>query len=229
MSEQETGAPDPRAIAHAAAAVEVATQAVRNAEAKVTAAEDVLADATGDVDVAETKVEDFRSLDAKLPWQVAAAELDLAKKQRAHTRAKARLAAPTAALDEARETLSAARAALAQARVTPARLLPDDAGMPPGASDELVAWVEKLTSYLESQDRSDSRWCAQWQEHPEAVWRFTALHREFEISFADDTVSGWWVNHFDRHAPFIFGPTGVFETCENAHDPDRAFRFSRRV
>lgn len=229
MSDQETGTPDPRAIAHAAAAVEAATEAVHDAKSKVAAAEDVVADAAGDVSVAETKLEDFQSLDSKLPWQLAAAEQDLAKKQRAHARATARLTAPKAALDEARDELSAARAALAQARVTPAQPLPENAGMPPGASDELVAWVEKLTSYLESQEREDSRWCPQWQDHPEAVWRFTALHREFEISFTDDTVSGWWVNHFDRHAPFIFGSTGIFQACESGHDPDRPFRFSRRV
>ncbi len=229
MSDQETGTPDPRAIAYAAAAVEAATQAVHDAESKLAAAEDVLADAEGDVTVAEAKLEDFRSLESKLPWQLAAAEQDLAKKQRAHARATARLAAPKAALDEARDALSAAHAELAQARVTPAPPLPEDAGMPPGASDELVAWVEKLTSYLESLEREDSRWCPQWQEHPEAVWRLTALHREFEISFADDTVSGWWVNHFDRHAPFIFGSTGIFQACESGHDPDRSFRFSRRA
>lgn len=229
MSDQETGAPDPRAIADATAAVEAATQAVHDVESKVAAAEDVAADAAGDVTVAETKVEDFQSLDTKLPWQLAAAEQDLAKKQRAHARATARLAAPKAALDEALAALGAAHAALAQARVTPAEPFPEDDGMPPGASDEVVAWVEKLTSYLESQERDESRWCPQWQEHPEAVWRFTALHREFEISFADDTVSGWWVNHFDRHAPFIFGSTGIFQACESGHDPDRSFRFSRRV
>lgn len=102
-------------------------------------------------------------------------------------------------------------------------------GRPPRAAAEVVAWVEKLTSYLESPERDDSRWCPQWQEHPEAVWRFTALHREFEISVVDDTMSGWWVNHFDRHAPLIFGPTGIFQACENGHNPERSFRFSRRA
>lgn len=228
MSDQTTIEPDPRAVARAAADVEAAARVVARAEDKVASAGDVLADATDAVSVAETKVEDFRAADKLLPWQVAAAEADLAKKKRAQGRAEARHAAASDKVDAAPELLAAARAALAQARVTPAQPVPDDAGMPPGAPLEVVAWVEKLTSYLESQDRGESLWCPRWQEHPEAVWRFTALHREFEIAFQDDTMSSWWVNHFDRHAPFLFGPTGIFQTCENAHDPDRTFRFARR-
>lgn len=42
-------------------------------------------------------------------------------------------------------------------------------------------------------------------------------------------MSSWWVNHFDRHAPFLFGRAGIFQACETAHDPDRTFRFARRV
>ncbi|MGO2519972.1 MAG: DUF4913 domain-containing protein [Microbacterium sp.] len=229
MSDNKTVEPDAHAVAQAAAAVEAATQAIADAEAKVAAAVDVLADATDDIAVAETKVEDFLSLDSKLPWQVAAVQRDLAKRKRAQARAEGKHASATAAVDAARDDLNAARAALAQARVTPARPLPDDAGVPPAASKEVIAWVEKLTNYLESQERGDSLWCPQWEEHSEAVWRFTALHREFEISFLDDTMSGWWVNHFDRHAPFIFGATGIFQSCENGHDPDRSFRFSRRA
>lgn len=229
MSDQNPAEPDPRAIAHAEAGVEAATRSVVNAEAKAAAAADALADAADAVSVAETKVDDFRSAEAKLPWQIAAAEADLSKKKRAHDRAKARHSAASEKVDAARELLGDARAALARARVTPAQPIPDDAGMPPGAPPEVVAWVDKLTSYLESQERDESVWCPRWQEHPEAVWRFTALHREFEISFQDDTMSSWWVNHFDRHAPFLFGRTGIFQACENVHDPDRTFRFARRA
>lgn len=229
MSEQTTPAPDPRVIERAEAAVAAATRAVVNAEAKAAATADVLADAADAVSVAETKSEDFRAEGAKLPWQVAAAEADLAKKKRAHARAQARHAATAEKVAAAEEMLTEAHAELAQARVTPAQPIPDDAGMPPGAPPEVVAWVEKLTRYLESQERDDSMWCPQWQEHPEAVWRFTALHRELEISFQDDTMSSWWVNHFDRHAPFLFGRTGIFQTCETSHDPDRTFRFARRA
>lgn len=229
MSEQNPTDPDPRLIARAEAQVEAATHAVARAEAKVAAADDVLADAADAVAVAETKAEDFRSAEAKLPWQVAAADADVAKKKRAHDRAKARRAAASEKLDAARELLADAHDALGRAKSTPAQPIPDDAGMPPGAPPEVVAWVEKLTSYLESQEREDSAWCPQWQEHPEAVWRFTALQREFEIAFQDDTMSSWWVNHFDRHAPFLFGRAGIFQACENGHAADRTFRFARRA
>ena len=229
MSDQSTPGPDPRAIERAEAVVAAATRAVANAEAKAATAADVLADAADAVSVAETKVEDFRGDDAKQPWQIAAAEADLAKKKRAHARAEARHAAAAEKVAAAEEILAGARAELARARVTPAEPIPDDAGMPPGAPPEVVEWVDKLTRYLESQDRDDSMWCPRWQEHPEAVWRLTALHREFEIAFQDDTMSSWWVNHFDRHAPFLFGRTGIFQACETAHDPDRPFRFARRA
>lgn len=229
MSDQSTPVADPRVIERAEAVVAAATRAVANAETKAAAAADVLADAADAVSVATTKVEDFRGEDTKLPWQVAAAEADLAKKKRAHARAQARHAVAAEKVAAAGEMLAEARAELAQARVTPAEPIPDDAGMPPGAPPEVVAWVEKLTSYLESPEREDSMWCPRWQEHPEAVWRLTALHREFEIAFQDDTMSSWWVNHFDRHAPFLFGRTGIFQACETAHDPDRPFRFARRA
>ncbi len=106
---------------------------------------------------------------------------------------------------------------------------PAPAQLPPGAGAEVVAWVEKLTSYLESPSRAESLWCPSWQEHPEAVWRFTALHSEFVASMAEGTESSWWVNHFDRHVPALFGPTGIFQACENGHVPDRPLRFARRA
>lgn len=229
MSEQTTPAPDPRVIERAEAAVAAASRTLARAETKAAALADVLADADDAVSVANTKVEDFREGDAKLPWQVAAAEADLAKKKRAQVRAQARHAAAAEKVTVAEDLLSEARGVLAQARVTPAEPIPDDAGMPPGAPPEVVAWVDKLTRYLESQERDDSMWCPQWQEHPEAVWRFTALQREFEIAFQDDTMSSWWVNHFDRHAPFLFGRTGIFQACETTHASDRTFRFARRA
>lgn len=107
--------------------------------------------------------------------------------------------------------------------------VPEPEQLPPGAAAEVVAWVEKLTSYLESPSRSDSLWCPRWAEHPEAVWRFTALYSEFVVAMSEGTESGWWVNHFDRHAPHLFGTTGIFQACENGHDADRTFRFARRA
>ena len=229
MSDQTTNAPDPRVIEQAEAAVAAAKRAVTSAEIDEAAVADVLADAADAVSVAETKVDDFRSAETKLPWQIASAEADLAKKQRTHARVVARHAAAVAEVTAAREWLAEAHAELARARVTPAEPIPDDAGIPPAASPEVVAWVDKLTRFLESPERSESAWCPQWQEHPEAVWRFTALHREFEIAYQDDTVSSWWVNHFDRHAPALFGKNGIFQTCKTVHDSDRLFQFARRA
>lgn len=229
MSDPNSVDPDPRAIARAEADVEAATRIVERTEAELAAADDVLADAADAVTVAERKAEDFQTTEGKLPWQIAAAEADLAKKKRAHDRAKARHTAASEKVDAAREGLAAARAVLAHARVTPAQPIPDDAGMPPGAPAEVVAWVEKLVRYIESQDRGDSLWCWRWEDHPEAVWRLTALQREFEIAFQDDTMSGWWVNHFDRHAPLLFGPTGIFQACESEHNSDRTFTFARKA
>lgn len=102
-------------------------------------------------------------------------------------------------------------------------------GLPPGPSEPVVQWVEQLVAYVESPSREDSAWCPSWTEHPEAVWRFTALHQAFVLASVDADLSSWWVNHFDRHAPMLFGQRGIFETCTtNGHVVDRPYRFAKK-
>jgi len=105
----------------------------------------------------------------------------------------------------------------------------DQSTQPPGPTSEVVEWVDKLMPYVESPGRQDAVWCSSWVEHPEAVWRFTALHQAFVHATVDEDLSSWWVNHFDRHAPMLFGTSGIFEACRDGHASDRTFRFARRA
>lgn len=224
-----TFVPDFDAIARASGAVIMCEQAVAQAEANAAVLADAEADAADDVAVAEAKVTDFSVDETKKDWQRAAADRDLAKRRRAHARAAQKLAAAEAAVVRAREDLARAHADLMRARSTPAAPAGDDPGLPPAAAPEVVRWVEQLTAYLESPEKSESVWCPQWQEHPEAVWRFTALREEFLIAMSEGEMSSWWVNHFDRHAPMLFGKAGIFESCRSSHSPDRIYRFAPRV
>ncbi|WP_455904223.1 DUF4913 domain-containing protein [Microbacterium sp.] len=98
--------------------------------------------------------------------------------------------------------------------------------VPPGPSEDLIDWVGRMVGWVESPERESSTWCPRWGEHPEAVWRLHALHQAFEIATVDQDLSSWWVNHFDRHAPVLFGRRGIFEACaSNGHDADRPFRY----
>lgn len=218
--------PDVQAIAYAAAQVDTATAAVRAAEAALTAAEDALADAAGVVTVARAKAEHFATDESKSEWQRTAAQEDLSKRERAHARAESRVAAARRAVEDAREDLADAEEQLAHARQTPVRPAPEVPDGPPAPSPEVVLWVERLLGYVESPEREDSTWCRQWREHPEAVWRLSALYTAFVAALVDADLSSWWVNHFDRHAPMLFGRRGIFEACaSNGHDADRPYRY----
>lgn len=101
--------------------------------------------------------------------------------------------------------------------------------LPPGPSEAVEQWVGKLVALIESQPRNDATWCPSWAEHPEAVWRFTALHQAFVLAHVEADLSSWWVNHFDRHALALFGPSGIFEACKSGHESDRQYRFAKRA
>lgn len=81
------------------------------------------------------------------------------------------------------------------------------------ARDALISWVEDTLARIESPSSKDRTWCPQWWDHPEAVDRFSALHRQYVECLADGSLSSWWVDHWDRHAPQLFAREGVFEQC----------------
>ncbi len=83
---------------------------------------------------------------------------------------------------------------------------------------EFVTWVEEFVSRLESVDRSSNRhWCPQWWAHTEAVDRLSALHTQWLMASEENSLSSWWVDHFDRHASILFSPHGPFGGCGTKH------------
>lgn len=90
--------------------------------------------------------------------------------------------------------------------------------------EELAAWVEGLLSQVESVDLSaNMHWCSQWWAHTEAVERFSALHAQWLVARDENTMSAWWVSHFDAHAKVLFSVRGPFGECGTSHT-DKGFR-----
>lgn len=86
--------------------------------------------------------------------------------------------------------------------------------------EDLIEWVEMIVSRLESVDHYQGQfWCPQWWEHTEAVDRFRALFERWLDAQANDGMSSWWVDHYDRHAPILFAKTGPFGDCADGHEP----------
>ncbi|MDQ4504448.1 DUF4913 domain-containing protein [Sinomonas sp. ASV322] len=76
-----------------------------------------------------------------------------------------------------------------------------------------VRWIQGRLSRLESVNEGDNSWCPVWWDHPEAVDRLHALWLAYIAAEAEGELSGWWVNHWDRHYAFLFGHEGVFKQC----------------
>nr|WP_096359612.1 DUF4913 domain-containing protein [Microbacterium sp. TPU 3598] len=182
---------DELAIAAAAMDVAAAEKALHSAEEKADAADDALADANDDVTVAEAKVDDYTSDDAKLPWQVAAAQRELAKKTRAHARAARRHEEAHHELTPAQRKLDVALETLDAAKSTPVTEDDEDessvsllAWSVPltTAPPELVEWVEgTFQDYLTGTIGlvKSGRWCIRWTEHPDAVHRLAGIYDEW--------------------------------------------------
>lgn len=90
-----------------------------------------------------------------------------------------------------------------------------------------TAWVSERLDRYESQGDRTGQWCPQWWEHPEAVDRFHALWVAHMAAEAEGELSGWWVNHWDRHVAFLFSREGVFSQC--AGDKHKPFSERRRL
>lgn len=63
------------------------------------------------------------------------------------------------------------------------------------------------------------RWCDDWWRHPEAISRFEALWRTWELARLDPTgIAGWYREHLDHHLPILLGEDGPFRHCEPSRD-----------
>jgi hypothetical protein len=63
------------------------------------------------------------------------------------------------------------------------------------------------------------RWCADWQQHAEAITRLEALWRSWEALRLDPAVgmATWLSHHLDQQLPILLGRQGPFSQC----NPDR--------
>jgi hypothetical protein len=102
-------------------------------------------------------------------------------------------------------------------------------GSPPGAGASgqarpvyarLEDWVEQY--FLPTYRRpvgGEIRWCAQWQDHAEAVTRLEALWRSWEALRLDANlgIATWLTTYLDPNLAVLLGRSGPFAPCT----PDR--------
>lgn len=81
-------------------------------------------------------------------------------------------------------------------------------------------WVaDYLLEVFQRSYGGELRWCAQWQDHPEATLRLEAMWRAWEVLQAQEGLglSVWLLSHFDPNFLMLTSRTGPFARCT----PDR--------
>lgn len=86
--------------------------------------------------------------------------------------------------------------------------------------DPVEEWVDDY--YLPTFVRAvggDIRWCREWKQHAEAVVRFEAMWRSWQVLRLEGGLgmSTWLINHLDPNAAMLLSRTGPFAQCT----PDR--------
>lgn len=81
------------------------------------------------------------------------------------------------------------------------------------AYPSLLDWVQLW--FLHHVERGRARWCDQWADHPEALWRLEALWRSFEQARLDpwSGPSTWTTSHLDPHLSVLLADHGPFGSC----------------
>lgn len=163
---------------------------------------DALADAGGEVRVAQAQADACEDDDKKLEWQKIAATVAVEKAERKRQRAA--------------HDLEEARAAVAAADAEPAS--PDEVEGEPvqtyyGSADEFMReWLSHMYSRQVSGRGSPRVWRDDWWRVPEAVSRIDALWRAWEHLRLDPAtgMSVWWRDHADHHMAVLLDPQGPF-------------------
>ena len=59
------------------------------------------------------------------------------------------------------------------------------------------------------------RWCAEWDDHAEAVGRLESLWRAWEVLRLDPGLgmAAWFAQHLDAQLPVLLGRSGPFAQC----------------
>lgn len=94
---------------------------------------------------------------------------------------------------------------------------PESHGFPvPPVYTSAEVWVrEFVVEVFQRPFGGEVRWCASWQDHPEAVLRLEAMWRAWEVLHQDDGLglSRWLLSHFDPSFTVLTGRTGPFARC----------------
>jgi hypothetical protein len=99
-----------------------------------------------------------------------------------------------------------------------------DAEAPEPAFANAVAWVEGwfLPTIQRQAGGGESRWCARWWAHAEAMTRFEALWRSWEVLRLDagTGLSLWLRDHLDPQLTRLMSADGPFAQCApDRHEP----------
>ena len=85
---------------------------------------------------------------------------------------------------------------------------------------DLIDWVHNhVAAVIARPLRGEHRWCPQWWEHPEALFRFTALHRAWtELAGEPGAALSIWIrDHLDPCLRELMAPNGPFTDCNPPH------------
>lgn len=88
---------------------------------------------------------------------------------------------------------------------------------PAAQFDSCESWVTEwlLPTFTRDIRGPNMTWCPQWQRHPEAVHRLSALWMAWEelTAKAGSGPSMWWVQHADHHLAVLLDERGPFHGC----------------
>ncbi len=85
--------------------------------------------------------------------------------------------------------------------------------------DALIEWVHRhVAAVIARPLRGEHKWCPQWWEHPEAIFRFTALHRAWtELAGEPGSALSIWIrDHLDPCLRELLAPAGPFTDCTHS-------------
>jgi len=201
-----------------------------NLRAKVLEARDKVADAEGDLAIAETKhrvamrgVDEAREENLADDVAVVVAREDVAKRSRALVRAGRSLEALERRLDVVEAELSAAVDEVDEVdEVEPTIETEVSSEPPPDLFPSVYAFVPNFLAIVYARPVGDQitgfRWCSTWWEHPEAVSRLEALWKAFETLRQDPTTGAavWWRDFADPTMSALCSPDGPFKQCSDA-------------
>ncbi|WP_405476583.1 DUF4913 domain-containing protein [Paenarthrobacter ilicis] len=85
--------------------------------------------------------------------------------------------------------------------------------------EQFVMWVEMFVHDVESvpDEPTGRHWCPEWWQHPEVVARLKALYEAYIQADAENTMSAWWIQHWDPQARVLFSGAGPFKSCQRQH------------